>query len=168
MPMEGQRAIPGTRFKSESWKCWPGTESNQRHADFQYGGDPGSARAGRRPGTSFRRADRAYSEREPETPADFGSRPMRLNRLRASRPNFFRTAWRTEPAPGLRSPSPSTMTPGPRARPLLVQSRSTGRSASDPWQTVMSDRFLANDLLLSSCARRSQARARHHGPGSRW
>ena len=29
------RVMPGTRCESWSWKWWPGTESNRRHADFQ-------------------------------------------------------------------------------------------------------------------------------------
>jgi hypothetical protein len=51
-------AIPVTRFKSSSWKWWPGTESNHRHADFQDDGEPGSVRASRRLGRSFRGNDR--------------------------------------------------------------------------------------------------------------
>jgi hypothetical protein len=57
----GPDAAAGTRrgpCESTSWKWWPGSESNQRHADFQSDGGPGSARASRRPGTLFRLADR--------------------------------------------------------------------------------------------------------------
>ena len=32
MGTDSPRVIPGTRFKSSSWKWWPGTESNHRHA----------------------------------------------------------------------------------------------------------------------------------------
>ncbi len=74
---DSPRVIPGTHCNSSSWKWWPGTDrfakrirtaqlpegrgsaqadpsqSNHRHADFQYGGEPGSARASRRPGRGF-------------------------------------------------------------------------------------------------------------------
>jgi hypothetical protein len=58
MGTDGPRGMPGTRFNSSSWKWWRGTESNHRHADFQYGGERGSARVSRRNATSFRGADR--------------------------------------------------------------------------------------------------------------
>jgi len=32
MAPDDPRAIAGTRFESSSWRWWPGTESNQRHA----------------------------------------------------------------------------------------------------------------------------------------
>ena len=75
MATDGPRAIPGTRCESSSWKWWPGSESNQRHADFQSNGEHGSARVSRRPGTSFRGADRTTprdrAHTEPERgPAD--------------------------------------------------------------------------------------------------
>ncbi len=34
---DSPRVIPKTRCKSKTWKWWPGTESNHRHADFQSG-----------------------------------------------------------------------------------------------------------------------------------
>ena len=60
------------------------SQSNHRHADFQYDGEPGSARTRRRSGTSFRRADRtALRDRAEPNPAlagrpDPGGGPMRL------------------------------------------------------------------------------------------
>jgi hypothetical protein len=84
-------------------KWWPGTESNHPHADFQYGGDPGSARASGRPETYFRLADRtgprdrAYPEPEARNAALTLLRSNAVNGLPASRPNSFRTGRRTGP-----------------------------------------------------------------------
>jgi hypothetical protein len=114
---DSPRVIPETACKSSSWKWWPGTESNHRHADFQYDGEAGSVRVSRRPGRGFPRADRtagadrAYPEPEPWKPTELAGSPIRFNGLPASRPNCFRTAHR----PGLgggRSPS----RPHPRRR----------------------------------------------------
>jgi len=77
---------------------------NHRHADFQDDGEAGSARASRRPGTSFRGADRtaladrAYAEPKSRKLALFFERPNAVNGLRASRPNFLRTALLWGPA----------------------------------------------------------------------
>ena len=97
MASVGPRAMHGTRFKSSSWKWWPGPESNHRHADFQYLGEVGSVRARRRLGTGFREAnrtaplDRAYSDPGSRNSARTRGGPIRFNDLRASRPNSFRT-----------------------------------------------------------------------------
>jgi hypothetical protein len=78
-------------------------ESNHRHADFQYGGDPGSARASGRPETYFRLADRtaprdrAHAEPNALIVALTLLRSNAVNGLQASRPNSFRTARRTGP-----------------------------------------------------------------------
>ena len=89
--------MPGTRFNSWSWKWWPGPESNQRHADFQHNGEPGSARVSRRPGTGFRRADRtrhadrAYSEPLGRVHTERSRKLKRRKGGGASRPNSDRT-----------------------------------------------------------------------------
>jgi len=70
--------IPAIACNSRSWKWWPGTESNHRHADFQYDGEPGSARASRRQGRVFAWADRTarptepIPNRNPEIPTEAG------------------------------------------------------------------------------------------------
>ena len=87
MATDGPRVIPGTRAFSMIWKWWPGTESNHRHADFQYDGGPGSARASRRLGSGFcfgdRTAlpDRAYPELETRERAPIFAAPQRAERL---------------------------------------------------------------------------------------
>ena len=97
MGTDGPRAMPATARKSSSWKWWPGTESNHRHAYFQYGGEPGSARSSRRPRRSFHRADRtdlcdrAYSEPRGQHPIDLRAKPKTVKESGASRPNAVRT-----------------------------------------------------------------------------
>ena len=94
---DSPRVMPETRCVSKNWGWWPGAESNHRHADFQYDGEPGSARGSRRPGTRFPVADRTappdrtYPEPEPGEPSPRPGDPIRFNGLRASRPNLFRT-----------------------------------------------------------------------------
>jgi len=58
MAPDSPQVIPETACNSSSWKWWPGTESNHRHADLQYDGKPGSATESRRKGSWSRRADR--------------------------------------------------------------------------------------------------------------
>ncbi len=69
---DGPPVMPETRCVSKNWGWWPGAESNHRHADFQYDGDPSSARPSRRTETDFSGADRtAPPDRtypEPEAP----------------------------------------------------------------------------------------------------
>jgi hypothetical protein len=97
MVPDSPRVIPGTRCNSSSWKWWPGTESNHRHPDFQYDGEPGSVRARRRPGRDFRGADRttphdrAYSDPGSRNSDRTRGGPIRFNDLRASRPSGDRT-----------------------------------------------------------------------------
>ena len=62
MATDGPRVIPEKPCDSKSWKWWPGSESNQRHADFRYDGEPGSARARRRNTRARRHTDRIRSE----------------------------------------------------------------------------------------------------------
>jgi hypothetical protein len=90
------------------------------HADFQSNGEVGSVRVRRRPGTSFRGADRtappdrAHTEPEARKRALSLQRPNALNELPASRPNLFRTAHRAGPArPGPPSTSPPRDPPPP-------------------------------------------------------
>jgi hypothetical protein len=121
MAPDGPRAIPGNRCESESWKWWPGSDrfakrirtaklpegrgsaqadpspSNQRHADFQDDGEPGSAPASRRRGTGFARADRtALADRAHTEPRARGPTEPRRNSKSGngpgrSRPNEDRT-----------------------------------------------------------------------------
>ncbi len=80
-----------------SWKWWPGSESNQRHADFQYGGEPGSARASRRRVTTFRwsdrtaAADRAYTEPPGSEPTEPPGKLKKRKGVGAPRPSGDRT-----------------------------------------------------------------------------
>jgi hypothetical protein len=129
MAPDGPRAIPGNRCESESWKWWPGSDrfakrirtaklpegrgsaqadpspSNQRHADFQDDGEPGSAPASRRRGTGFARADRtaladrAHTEPRARGPTEPRSKLKKRKGLGASRPSGDRTGPPRGPLP---------------------------------------------------------------------
>jgi len=87
MAPDDPRAMPGTFCESSSWKWWPGKESNQRHADFQHSGEPGSARVSRRNPRSYRESDRtalpdrAYPELETRERAAIFAAPQPAERL---------------------------------------------------------------------------------------
>jgi hypothetical protein len=97
---DGPPLTTETACNSASWKWWPGTESNHRHADFQSNREPVSARASRRPGRDFSSADRtaprdrAHPEPSARKPTELFASPMPVNELRPSRPNLFRTSRR--------------------------------------------------------------------------
>jgi hypothetical protein len=90
--------VPGMRCKpcdrnTPTWEWWPGTESNHRHADFQYDGEPDSARLSRRTerplGAADRTAppDRAYAEPpggRPTEPRREGHAGQRVSQWRPS------------------------------------------------------------------------------------
>ena len=72
MATDGLRVMPGTHCKLSSWKWWPGTESNHRHADFQ--------------------DDRAYSEPRVRGPTKLRSKLKKRNDAGTSRPSEDRTS----------------------------------------------------------------------------
>ena len=104
------------------------------HADFQSNGEPSSVRESRRPGRSFRGADRtaardrAHTELRGGPPTEPCRKPKTRNGFAASRPNGFRTGSRTGPRwlPA-HAPSPPR-DPRPDSRRLragVVRARST-------------------------------------------
>ena len=87
---DSPRVMPKTRCKSISWKWWPGTESNHRHADFQSNGEPGSARPSRRPERVFSSADRTARPTEPIPNRKVGTGPNRAVSRRSARASGHR------------------------------------------------------------------------------
>ena len=116
---DSPRVMPETACKSKSWKWWPGTESNHRHADFQSNGEPGSVRVRRRLERDFPWADRT-APRDRAYPEPCGARadrtpargPCGSTGLAPSRPSGDRTAHAER---GPRSPALS-----PLATPILA------------------------------------------------
>ena len=142
-----------------SWKLWPGTESNHRHADFQDEGEPGSARVSQRSRTRFRGADRtALSDRaytEPNRPNFALDRHRKacgsgswgqLDRTRAER--------RTEPLEFSAGPS------GPAWYVLQYQYQACG-----VWRHTLHS---VRDTVISAQGRRKVLQYRQQGwhPGS--
>ena len=189
MATDGPRVIPGIRSKSWSWKWWPGpdrfakrirtaqlpegrgsacadpSQSNQRHADFQYNGEAGSARVSRRPGTSFRWADRTA---RPTEPIPNRSREFRRNHAAPSRSQRL-SGISTEHFPnraaelgraGFRLTRPRHLEPRPPKFTTLQSGRYTVKN--DPEQTYV--RYPPT-LGKPTCDRRlSCCRRRRSGP----
>ncbi len=137
--------------------------SNHRHADFQYNGEPGSARARRRTGRVFAsanrtaRPDRAYTEPGACLPTEPPRKPKTRNGLAASRPNGVRTAYRAGAAYGNSPTSCATTTasartelwagsrqyPPPGPLPASIQSRGKAMAADSAGRRLPPDRRFA-------------------------